>query len=503
MAIPANTGAKEIGSGPGGLAAVIPANTGEEENRSRPKGVAAATPANSALVIGSGPNGLAAAILLARAGRKVTVHEASAAIGGGARSEGLTLPGFVHDVCSAVHPMAICSPCFEQFPLSRHGLEWIQPDAPLAHALDDGTAVVLERSIDATAAGLGGDGESWRRLMEPLAAGWPQLRHDVLAPLHIPRHPLLMARFGMDAIRSARAFAEGRFHSARARALFAGLAAHSVMPLEARPSAAIGLVLGIIAHAAGWPFPRGGAQHISDALAGVLRSLGGEIRTESRVAELPDSPLVMCDIGPRQLLALAGARFPERFRRALARYRYGPGVFKMDWALDGPVPWQARECGRAGTVHVGGTMEEVAAWESGFAGRPFVLLAQPSLFDPSRAPAGKHTAWAYCHVPNGSGEDMTEAIESQIERFAPGFRRRILARHVLTPAALERRNANLVGGDIGGGAMDLRQLFLRPTRLMYRTPLDGVYLCSSSTPPGGAVHGMCGYHAVRQALGGL
>ena len=453
----------------------------------------------SATIIGSGPNGLAAAILLARAGYRATVHEAAAQIGGGARSAALTLPGFIHDVCSAVHPMAVCSPCFEQFPLAVHGLRWVHPEAPLAHPLDDGSAVLLERSIDATAAGLGPDGDAWRRLVGPLADAWPRLRHDVLAPPHLPRHPLAMAKFGLHAIRSARALAESHFRGTRARALFAGLAAHSALPLEAPPSAAIGLVLAIAAHAGGWPFPRGGAQRISDALAGYLQSLGGEIRTGSRVTTLPDDSMVMCDVTPRQFLGLAGDRLPEAFRRALVRYRYGPGAFKMDWALDAPIPWRAPECARAGTVHVGGTLEEIAEWEARHTGRPFVLVAQPSLFDHTRAPAGKHTAWAYCHVPNGGTGDMTDAIESQIERFAPGFRARILARHVLTPAALELLNPNLVGGDITGGAMDLRQCLLRPTRLLYRTPLTGVWLCSSSTPPGGGVHGMCGFWAVRRA----
>jgi phytoene dehydrogenase-like protein len=452
------------------------------------------------VVIGSGPNGLAAAIMLARAGRLVTAYEAEALIGGGTRSAELTLPGFIHDICSAVHPMAVSSPCFEQFPLSAHGLHWIHPDAPLAHPLDDGPAIMLERSVDATARNLGGDGNTWRRLMEPLAAGWADLRHDVLAVPRLPRHPLLMARFGLHAIRSARGLADGLFRGERARALWAGLAAHSVMPLEAPASAAIGLALGAAGHAVGWPIPRGGSQRIADALAGYFRSMGGEIVNETRVTSLPDAPLVLCDIAPRQLLALAGDRLPERYRAALARYRYGPGVFKMDFALHGPIPWRAQECLRAATVHLGGTFDEIAACEGNHAGRPFVLLAQPSLFDSTRAPEGKHTVWAYCHVPNGSTADMSGAIESQIERFAPGFGERILARNAMPPAEVERHNANLIGGDIAGGANDLRQLFLRPTPGLYKTPLRGVFLCSSSTPPGGAVHGMCGYYAARAAL---
>jgi len=450
------------------------------------------------VVVGSGPNGLAAAIVLARARHAVTVHEGAATIGGGARSAELTLPGFVHDICSAVHPLAVCSPCFDQFPLAGHGLEWVHPEAPLAHPLDDGSAVLLERSIDRTAANLGRDGEAWRALFEPLADAWPQLRHDVLAPLGPPRYPLQLARFGMAAIRPARGLAESHFGGPRARALFAGMAAHSTLPLGSPLSAAIGLVLGVCGHTGGWPFPRGGAQRISDALAGYLRSLGGEIRLASPVTTLPDAPVVMCDVTPRQMLQLAGDRFPARFRKALGSYRYGPGAFKVDWALDGPIPWRARQCYRAGTVHLGGTLEEIAEWEASHTGRPFVLLVQHTLFDTSRAPEGKYTAWAYCHVGNGSRVDMTDAIEAQVERFAPGFRRRILGRHVLGPAGLEGYNPNLVGGDFNGGALNLRQFFLRPTRRLYRTPLTGVYFCGSSTPPGGGVHGMCGFHAASK-----
>jgi phytoene dehydrogenase-like protein len=452
------------------------------------------------VVIGSGPNGLAAAIVLARAGHAVTVYEGAPTIGGGTRSAELTLPGFVHDICSAVHPLAICSPCFEQFPLSEHGLEWVHPDAPLAHPLDDGTAAVLERSISRTASNLGADGEAWRALFEPLAAAWPRLRHDVLSPLGVPRHPLLLAKFGMAAFRPARRLAETRFRGTPARALFAGMAAHSTLPLEAPLSAAVGLVLGVCAHTAGWPFPRGGAQRISDALTGCLRSLGGDIRTASPVTSMPDAPVVMCDVTPRQMLELAGERFPAPFRAALARYRYGPGAFKVDWALDGPIPWRAPACARAATIHLGGTLQEIAAWESHHTGPPFVLLAQPTLFDATRAPAGQHTAWAYCHVPNASTMDMTDAIEAQVERFAPGFRARILGRHVLNPAGMESHNPNLVGGDFNGGAVSLAQFFLRPTRRLYRTPLPAVWFCSSSTPPGGGVHGMCGFHAASKFL---
>ena len=431
----------------------------------------------------------------------VTVHEASAQIGGGARTAELTLPGFQHDICSAVHPMAFSSPCFERYPLSQHGLEWIHPEIPLAHPLDDGTAVVLDRSLDATCGNLGNDGEAWRRLFEPLAISWPLLRHDVLAsPFHFPHRPFALARFGFSAMRSARALAESRFGGERARALFAGIAAHVAMPLEQRPSAAFGLVLATACHAGGWPLAKSGSQKISDALAACLETHGGVIRTASRLESLPQAGVVMCDVTPQQFLSLAAFQFPKRYRHMLARYRYGPGVFKLDWALDAPIPWRAEGCRQAGTVHLGGTLEEIAAWESAQTGRPFVILSQPSLFDSTRAPQGKHTAWAYCHVPNASPADRTEAIEAQVERFAPGFRSHILARHVFTPGLLERHNPNLVGGDINGGAMDLRQLLVRSTRLRYKTPLDGVYLCSSSTPPGGAVHGMCGYHAARMAV---
>jgi phytoene dehydrogenase-like protein len=463
-----------------------------------------------AVVVGSGPNGLAAAIAIARAGRSVLVLEARETIGGGCRSTELTLPGFVHDVCSAIHPLGLGSPFFRTLPLSDHGLEWIHPPAPVAHPLDDGTAVVIERSVDETAAGLGQDAGAYRRLMEPLAAGWDALAPDLLAPLHLPRQPLAMARFGLTAIRSASGLARARFRGERARAVFAGVAGHSILPLERTATAAIGLVLGALAHAVGWPLPRGGSRRIAEALGAHLRSLGGEIRTGSPVESLdavPPARAVLCDVTPRQLLALAGDRLRGRYRRGLERYRYGPAAFKLDFALSGPIPWKAAGCARAATVHLGGTLDEIAASEAAVGRgehpeRPFVLLVQPSLFDASRAPAGRHTAWAYCHVPNGSTFDMRTRIEAQIERFAPGFRDLVLARSVLTPARLEERNPNYVGGDINGGAQDLRQMFTRPVarRVPYSTPFPGLYICSSSTPPGGGVHGMCGYHAARAAL---
>lgn len=464
-----------------------------------------------AVVVGSGPNGLAAAIELARAGRSVLVREGSQTLGGGASSAELTLPGFVHDLCSAVHPLGVGSPFFSSLPLADHGLEWIHPSAPLAHPLDGGSAVLLERSVAATAEGLGPDGPAYRRLMDPLVEDWRRLAGPLLGPLlRVPRHPFALARFGLAALRSARGLAERRFAGVPARALFAGNAAHSTLSLEKPASAAFGLVLSITGHAVGWPFPCGGAQRITDALVSLFRSLGGDVVTGAPVTsldELPPSRLILCDVTPAQLLALAGDRLPPRYRGALAHWRYGPAAFKVDWALSAPIPWTAPGCARAGTLHLGGTLAEVAAserapWRGEHVERPFVLLAQPSLFDSTRAPEGKHTAWAYCHVPNGSTLDVTDRIERQVERFARGFRDLVLARSVMSPAMLEQRNPNLVGGDIAGGANDLRQLIARPAlRLVpYATPLPGLYLCSSSTPPGGGVHGMCGYLAARAAL---
>jgi phytoene dehydrogenase-like protein len=466
--------------------------------------------AYDAVVVGAGPNGLAAAVELARNGRSVAVLEAEETVGGGTRSAELTLPGFVHDLGSAIHPLGYASPFFKTLPLEEHGLEWIHPPAPLAHPFDDGTAAVLERSVEATAAALAPDDAIYKKLMDPIVRDWDRIVGSLLGPPRPPRYPLALARFGLWAIRSACALAESLFEGERARGLFAGNAAHSFLPLGWRPSASFGLVLGALGHASGWPFPKSGSQKIADALASHLLTLGGEIYTGVRVRsvdEVPRTRTVLFDLTPRQLLSIVGEHFTALYRRALKRYRYGPGVFKVDYALDGPIPWDAKECLRAGTVHLGGTLEEISAgestvWRGEHPEKPFILLAQQSLFDSTRAPEGKHTVWAYSHVPNGSTFDMTGRIESQIERFASGFRDRILAKSIAGPAELQRQNANLVGGDINGGVMDLRQLFTRPVPRLnpYSTPAKGLYICSSSTPPGGGVHGMCGYFAARSAL---
>ncbi|MDQ4042819.1 MAG: NAD(P)/FAD-dependent oxidoreductase, partial [Actinomycetota bacterium] len=460
-----------------------------------------------AVVVGSGPNGLAAAVELARNGRSVVVLEAEDTVGGGARSAELTLPGFVHDIGSAIHPLGYASPFFSTLPLEEHGLEWVHPLAPLAHPFDDGSAAVLERSVEETGRTLGPDAGAYRELMEPIARDFDRLVGSLLGPPRLPRHPLALAGFGLRALRSARGLAEGLFRGEKAKGLFAGNAAHSFLPMEQAPSASFGLVLSAVGHAAGWPFPKGGSQKIADALVSYLRSMGGEVHTGvcvGSVEEVPRTRAVLFDVTPRQLLKIAGKHFTGRYQRALERYRYGPGVFKVDLALDGPIPWRVEECLRAGTVHIGGTLDEISAGEAAVSRgehpeRPFVLLAQQSLFDASRAPEGKHTVWAYCHVPNGSALDMTGRIEAQIERFAPGFKDRILARSTMGPADLQRINANHVGGDINGGLMDFRQLFTRPVARLtpYSTPARGLYICSSSTPPGGGVHGMCGYSAAR------
>jgi phytoene dehydrogenase-like protein len=463
------------------------------------------------VVVGAGPNGLAAAVTVARAGLSVLVREAADTIGGGTRSAELTLPGFMHDVCSAVHPMAAASPFLRALPLAEHGLDLIHPPAPLAHPLDDGKAVLLERSLAGAVESLGEDGDAYRRLVGRTVEDWPLLADAFLGPiLRLPRHPLALGRFSLRGLRPSASVASSAFRGEQARALFAGAAAHSVLPLEQLGTASFGIVFLAVAHTCGWPVARGGSQQIAQALASYLRSLGGEIETGAPVTsieELPRARAILCDVGPRQLITLAGSRLPARYRRALAGYRYGPGVFKLDYALDGPVPWNAPECARAATVHLGGTLAEIAAserapWQGRHAERPFVLLAQPSLFDSTRAPAGKHTLWAYCHVPNGSSLDMTARIEGQIERFATGFGEQVLARSVTTSSDFELNNANIVGGDINGGAANLRQLIARPTlrRVPYSTPIPDLYLCSASTPPGGGVHGMCGHLAARAAL---
>jgi phytoene dehydrogenase-like protein len=464
-----------------------------------------------AVIVGSGPNGLAAAITLARAGCSVLVCEANATIGGGARSAELTLPGFVHDVCSAVHPLAAGSPFFGALPLNRFGLEWIQPDIPLAHPFDDGSAACLHRDVDLTAEMLGDDSDAYRRLMKPLARNWEKLANEFLQPmLHLPRHPLALTRFGIPAICPSTLLAKLLFKNEPARALFAGIAAHSFLRLESAGSSAFGLVLGMAGHAVGWPVPRAGSQQITNALAKYLRELDGKIEINRRIEnldELPKSRAVLLDISVWEFLRMARERMPSHYRRRLENFRHAPGIFKIDYALSSPVPWRAEACRRAGTIHLGGTMKEIAAAERGLTrgeipDRPFVLVAQQSLFDETRAPARQHTLWAYCHVPFNCDTDMSAGIESQIERFAPGFRDCVLARHKMGAAALGKSNRNLAGGDINGGAANFAQLLARPvfSPTPYRTPLKGVYLCSSSTPPGGGVHGMCGYHAARAAL---
>ncbi|MGA8501029.1 MAG: NAD(P)/FAD-dependent oxidoreductase [Candidatus Sulfotelmatobacter sp.] len=468
-----------------------------------------------ACVIGAGPNGLAAAIVLAQAGLQVEVLEAGSTPGGAARTLELTLPGFRHDFGSAVFPLGAGSPFFSSLPLIDYGLEWIHSPAVLAHPLDDGTAVMLERDLDESKNSLGIDGPAWDKLMRPFVERWSEFAPEILRPISFtPRHPWLMARFGMVGLQSAQAVAR-RFHNPRTRALFAGLAAHSFLSLDEPLSAAFAILMAVPAHAVGWPIPRGGAQSLTTALCGVFASLGGSVRTSSPVESLatlakvfPKYDLLLCDLTPRQLIKVGGQRLSDGYRRRLGKYRYGAAVFKVDYALNAPIPWKARDCLRSATVHLGGSFEEIAASEKAvrigqISDHPFVLLAQPTLFDNSRAPAGKHTAWAYCHVPNGSKVNMLEKLEGQIERFAPGFRDCILARRIFSPADLESVDANLIGGDIGGGVMDLRQILFRPTWRHYATSARDIYICSSSTPPGGGVHGMCGYHAAKMALSRL
>jgi len=462
-----------------------------------------------AVVVGSGPNGLAAAIFLQQNGLSVLILEAKGEIGGGLRSAELTLPGFTHDICSAIHPLAVGSPFFQQLPLADHGLEYIYPEIAAAHPFDNSTAAVLKQSITETAKLLGNDEPNYLKLMQPIVIDWPNIATDVLGPLHYPKHPLAMAKFGWSALTSATHLSR-RFKTEEAKALLAGMAAHSMQPLSKLTTSAAALVLMTNGHLKGWPIPKGGSNRIANALASYFTSIGGKIETNTYVKsleQLPSAHTVLFDVSPKQLLQIAGHKFSSLYKWQLERYRYGMGVFKVDWALDGAIPFSAEECRNAGTIHLGNSIAEITnaeqqTWEGRHPEKPFVLLAQQSVFDSTRAPEGKHTAWAYCHVPNGSRSDMTAAIENQIERFAPGFKNLILAKHTMSPAQMEDYNPNYIGGDINGGVIDIGQLFTRPALRCspYKTSAKGIYICSASTPPGGGVHGMCGYNAAKKVL---
>jgi phytoene dehydrogenase-like protein len=462
-----------------------------------------------AIVVGSGPNGFAAAIAMQQVGLSVLILEGKQQIGGGMRSAEFTIPGFQHDICSAIHPLAVASPFFRSLPLAQHGLEFIYPNVAAAHPLDDRETGFMYRSAHETAQLLGEDSAAYLELVEPLLTDWAETTKDVLAPLHFPRRPARMIKFGLKAILPATQLAKC-FQSKKAKALWAGMAAHSMEPLGNTTTSAIALVLMLAAHTWGWPVPKGGSVSIANALASYFTSIGGKIETNFYVrslSQLPSSHAVLFDVTPKQLLQIAGSEFSSFYQWQLKRYRYGMGAFKIDWALDGAIPFSNPHCNLASTVHLGNTLEEIKnaeqmVFEGKHPERPFVLLAQQSLFDPSRAPVGKQTGWAYCHVPNGSTVDMTDRIEDQIERFAPGFKDRIIARHVMDARQMEEYNPNYIGGDINGGMLDIGQLFTRPALRFspYRTSAKGLYICSSSTPPGGGVHGMCGYHAAKRAL---
>jgi phytoene dehydrogenase-like protein len=463
-----------------------------------------------AVVVGSGPNGLAAAITLQQTGLSVLLLEAKKTLGGGLRCAELTLPGFIHDVCSAVHPLAVSSPFFSTLPLNNFGLEYIFPPVAAAHPFDDGSAANLVQSIIKTAETLNGDADFYNSFMSELVKNWPQLKDFVLGPFTFPKHPVTAAKFGYCALSSSYQFAKKHLHNKQSRGFWAGMAAHSMQPLTNLATSGFALMLLLLAHLKGWPIIKGGSQKLADALAGYFISIGGKIEVNTEITslqKLPSSHAILFDVTPSQLLKIAGYKLSSLYQHQLKKYRYGMGVFKIDWALDAPTPFRNNECKNAGTVHLGNTFEEITLSEKMIAEKkhpekPFVLFVQPSLFDDTRAPAQKHTAWAYCHVPNGSLENMTDKIEQQVERFAPGFKERILAKHVMNANELEMYNANYIGGDINGGVQDISQIFTRPALRFspYKTSAKGIYICSSSTPPGGGVHGMCGYHAARRAL---